>query len=179
MPIQAAAPEEHPAINSILGANPFIDLQPKQLLGTMVESVRFLTARPESLVSQDRTVGNRSGPNRYRHFGNRASIERQTLRRPGVRAKSRSIKPHDADLSRVARLAARPRAGGPEHRLEGCRATPFRHHADYRSARADQLRCSEIPRALKHVFDTAGASLYRGLRNFFDDVISNGACRLK
>ena len=52
IPIQAAAPEEHPAINSILGANPFIDLQPKQLIGTLVELGRFLAARPESLISR-------------------------------------------------------------------------------------------------------------------------------
>ena len=44
--------EEHPAINSILGANPFIDLQPKQLMGTLVELGRFLTSRPDSVMSR-------------------------------------------------------------------------------------------------------------------------------
>ncbi|HXN86066.1 MAG TPA: hypothetical protein VN867_08340, partial [Candidatus Binataceae bacterium] len=52
IPVQQIAPEEHAAINSILGANPFIDLQPKQLMGTLVELVRFLAARPESVVSR-------------------------------------------------------------------------------------------------------------------------------
>jgi len=44
--------EDHPAVNSILGANPFIDLQPKQLLGTLVELGRFLTSRPDSVLSR-------------------------------------------------------------------------------------------------------------------------------
>jgi polyhydroxyalkanoate synthase len=52
MTVQEAAAEEHPAINSILGANPFIDLQPKQLIGTLVELGRFLTSRPDAVMSR-------------------------------------------------------------------------------------------------------------------------------
>ena len=50
--IHDVSTEEHPAINSILGANPFIDLPPKQLIGTLVELGRFLTSRPDSVMSR-------------------------------------------------------------------------------------------------------------------------------
>jgi polyhydroxyalkanoate synthase subunit PhaC len=52
MNVHDTASEEHPAINSILGANPFIDLQPKQLIGTLVELGRFLASRPDSVMSR-------------------------------------------------------------------------------------------------------------------------------
>src|SRR5579863_2555044 len=50
--VHDAVNEEHPAINSILGANPFIDLQPKQLIGMVTELGRFLTSRPDSVMSR-------------------------------------------------------------------------------------------------------------------------------
>ena len=143
MTVHETVNEDHPAINSILGANPFIDLQPKQLLGMVAELGRFLSSRPDSVMSR---MGQLAIDLVQIGMGNSEIAPAASDKRfadPAF-AQNPDLQAGDAELSRVAQLAARPRAGGPEHPLAGCRATALRHHADYRSARADQHAASAI-----------------------------------
>jgi polyhydroxyalkanoate synthase len=172
IPVQQIAPEEHAAINSILGANPFIDLQPKQLMGTLVELVRFLAARPESLVSrtgqlvidlvQIATGNSEIAPqSNDKRFGDPAFAQNPIYRRMmqsylawrgallDLVQEDQSIDWKDAEQLRFATMLI-TEALAPTNSLLG------------------------NPAALKHAFDSAGTSLFRGLRNFFDDAISNG-----
>ena len=105
MTVHETANEDHPAINSILGANPFIDLQPKQLLGMVAELGRFLGSRPDSVMSRMGQLAIDLVADRDGQFGDRSRCERQTFRRSRICAKPR-LQAGDAELSGVAQLAA-------------------------------------------------------------------------
>src|SRR5579863_4161894 len=168
-----AAPEEHPAINSILGANPFIDLQPKQLLGMVAELGRFLSSRPDSVMSRMGQlaidlVQNGMGNSEIapaasdKRFADPSFAQNPIYKRVmqsylawrnsllDLVQEDQSIHWQDAEQLRFATMLI-TEALAPTNTLIG------------------------NPGALKHVFDTAGMSLVRGIRNFFGDVINNGA----
>src|SRR5262249_16751958 len=46
------AEEEHPALDAILGANPFVGIDATQIAGTLARVVRHLTGRPRAVVSR-------------------------------------------------------------------------------------------------------------------------------
>jgi len=173
MNVPDAATEEHPAINSILGANPFIDLQPKQLIGMLAELGRFLTSRPDSVLSR---VGQLAIDLVQIGLGN----------------------------SEIAPSASDKRFGDPAFAKNPIYKRVMQSYLAWRSSLldlvqedqsidwkdAEQLRFATMlitealaptnalignPAALKHAFDSAGLSLVRGIRNFFDDVLNNGA----
>jgi poly[(R)-3-hydroxyalkanoate] polymerase subunit PhaC len=171
MAVQEVATEEHPAINSILGANPFIDLQPKQLMGTLVELGRFLTSRPDSVMSRMVTLmidlmqialGNseiapQAGDKRFADsaFAQHPIYKRLMQTYLAWRSslldlveEDQSIDWKDAEQLRFATMLI-TEALAPTNVLMG------------------------NPAAIKHAFDSAGTSLMRGMHNFFEDVINN------
>src|SRR5579864_2809947 len=160
-----AANEEHPAINSILGANPFIDLQPKQLLGTLVELGRFLSSRPDSVMSRmgqlaidlvQIGMGNSeiAPAASDKRFADPAFAQNPIYKRVmqsylawrnsllDLVQEDQSIDWKDAEQLRFATMLI-TEALAPTNALLG------------------------NPAALKHAFDSAGLSLIRGIRNFF------------
>jgi len=168
-----AAAEEHPAINSILGANPFIDLQPKQLIGMLTELGRFLTSRPDSVMSRmgqlaidlvQIGLGNSeiAPPANDKRFADPAFAQNPIYKRVmqsylawrgsllDLVQEDQSIDWKDAEQLRFATMLI-TEALAPTNVLAG------------------------NPAALKHAFDSSGLSLIRGMRNFFNDVINNGA----
>ena len=172
MNVHDAASEEHPAINSILGANPFIDLQPKQLVGMLTELGRFLTSRPDSVMSRmgqlfidfvQIGLGNSEiAPQASdKRFSDPAFAEHPIYKRMmqtylawrssllDLVQEDQSIDWKDAEQLRFATMLI-TEALAPTNVLMG------------------------NPAALKRAFDSAGLSLMRGMRNFFDDVINNG-----
>lgn len=173
MTVHEAASEEHPAINSILGANPFIDLQPKQLVGMLLELGRFLSSRPDSVMSRmgqlaidlvQIGLGNSeiAPPANDKRFVDPAFTQNPIYKRVmqtylawrssllDLVQEDQSIHWQDAEQLRFATMLI-TEALAPTNSLLG------------------------NPAALKHVFDSAGLSLVRGLRNFLGDVIYNGA----
>lgn len=167
------APEEHPAINSILGANPFIDLNPRQILGTIGSLGRHLAARPDTLLSR---LGELSIDLVQIALG-----ESKIAPAAGDR---RFSDPAFADNPLYRRLMQTYLAW----RGAMLDMVDEDDGADWKDT--EQLRFATMlitealsptnslagnPAALKHAFDTAGASLLRGVRNFFDDFINNGA----
>ena len=168
-----AAAEEHPAINSILGANPFIDLQPKQLLGMLGELGRFLIARPDSVMSR---VGQMAIDLVQIGLGNSEIAPATNDKRFTDPAFA-----HNPIYKRLMQTYLAWRGSLLDLVQED-------QSIDWKDA--EQLRFATMlitealaptntllgnPAALKHAFDSSGLSLLRGLRNFFDDAINNGA----
>ncbi len=172
MNVHDAASEEHPAINSILGANPFIDLQPKQLVGMLTELGRFLSSRPDSVMSRmgqlaidlvqiglgNSEIAPQASDKRFTDpaFAQHPIYKRMMQTYLAWRSslldlvqEDRSIDWKDAEQLRFATMLI-TEALAPTNVLMG------------------------NPAALKRAFDSAGLSLMRGMRNFFDDVINNG-----
>jgi len=172
MNVHDAASEEHPAINSILGANPFIDLQPKQLIGMLTELGRFLTSRPDSVMSRmgqlvidlvqiglgNSEIAPQASDKRFTDpaFAQHPIYKRMMQTYLAWRSslldivqEDQSIDWKDAEQLRFATMLI-TEALAPTNVLMG------------------------NPAALKRAFDSAGLSLMRGMRNFFDDVINNG-----
>ena len=141
-------------------------------MGTLVELVRFLAARPESVVSrtgqlvidlvQIATGNSEIAPqSNDKRFGDPAFAQNPVYRRVmqsylawrgallDLVQEDQSIDWKDAEQLRFATMLI-TEALAPTNSLLG------------------------NPAALKHAFDSAGTSLFRGLRNFFDDAISNG-----
>ncbi len=173
MTMHEAAHEEHPAINSILGANPFIDIQPKQLVGMLAELARFLSARPDSVMSRmgqlaidlvQIGLGNSeiAPAANDKRFADPAFTQNPIYKRVmqsylawrssllDIVQEDQSIHWQDAEQLRFATMLI-TEALAPTNTLLG------------------------NPGALKHAFDSSGLSLIRGIRNFFGDVINNGA----
>lgn len=167
-----AADESHPAVNSILGANPFIDLDTKQILGIVVALGRYLAAHPDMVLSRMGQLG---------------------IDLVQVALGSSGVEPEAGDR----RFTDPAFAQHPVYRrvMQGYLAWRAAMHdlvegngGDWKDD--EQLRFAMMlfteaaaptnallgnPGAIKHAFDTAGASLLRGMRNFFEDVWSNGA----
>jgi len=166
------APDEHPAVNSILGANPFIKLDPRHVFATLLKLGRHWATHPDSVLS-------RTG-----QFG---------IDLAQIAAGTSQIAPEAGDK----RFADAAFEKNPAYRIM------MQTYLAWRSAmhdlvgtedggdwkEADQLRFATMliteamaptntlggnPAALKHAFDTAGASLLRGMRNFVDDLFNNG-----
>ncbi len=173
MTVHETVNEDHPAVNSILGANPFIDLQPKQLLGMLGELGRFLSSRPDSVVSRmgqlaidlvQIGLGNSeiAPAASDKRFVDPAFAQNPVYKRAmqaylawrgsllDLVQEDQSIQWQDGEQLRFATMLI-TEALSPTNSLIG------------------------NPAALKHVFDTAGMSLVRGIRNYFGDVINNGA----
>ena len=100
--IQIQTPEEnHPALNAILGANPFVGLDATQVLGTLTylaDASRVAACRCR--LARDATVA-RAGADRDWSFVGGAGAWRQALRRSGLDAAS-ALPSHDAGVPRVA-----------------------------------------------------------------------------
>ena len=171
--IHEAAIEEHPAVNSILGANPFIDIQPKQLLGMLTELARFLSSRPDSVLSRmgqlaidlvqiglgNSEIAPAASDKRFTDpaFAQNPVYKRLMQTYLAWRSslldlvqEDQSIHWQDAEQLRFATMLI-TEALAPTNTLLG------------------------NPGALKHAFDSAGLSLVRGIRNFFGDIVNNGA----
>jgi polyhydroxyalkanoate synthase len=166
------APDEHPAINSILGANPFIDLNPRQILGTIASLGRHLASRPDVVLSRLGELGIdlvqiALGESQIAAAGDKRFSDPAFTENPLYRRLMQTY------------LAWR---GAMLDMVEGDEGADWKDSEQLRFATmliTEALSPTNTlggnPAALKHAFDTAGASLVRGLRNFFDDLINNGA----
>ena len=170
------AEEISPAVNAILGANPFVGLDARQIFDTIGEFVSSSIGRPEKIAF------------RLSQFG----LE---LLKIGVGTSDVQPEPGDKRFSdptwaenplyhRVMqsylawRSAMLDFAGGvPQENSNG----DWKHSAQQRfavtlltEALAPTNTLLGNPAALKRAFETGGNSLVAGLRNFVDDLLNNG-----
>lgn len=159
------------ALNSILGANPFVGLDPVRVLADAGAWLRGMGARPDLLVAQGRKVAvelaeiafgrSEIAPARSdRRFTDPAWTEHPVYRRL---------------MQAYLLLAASMHELVDEARLDwrnGQRA----HFAVtlLTDALAPTNTLPGNPAAIKRAFDTAGVSLIRGTRNLIGDVRRNG-----
>src|SRR6266436_3500590 len=170
------AEEISPAVNAILGANPFVGLDARQIFDTIGEFVSSTMGRPEKIAS------------RLSQFG---------LELLKIGAGTSDVQPEPGDkrfsdptwaenplYHRVMqsylawRSAMLDLAGGvPQENSNG----DWKRSAQQRfavtlltEALAPTNTLLGNPAALKRAFETGGNSLVAGLRNFVDDLLNNG-----
>ena len=82
--------ENHPALNAMLGANPFVGLDAKQVLGTLTTLLTHIASQPVTRrLARDATDARARADRRGSLLGGSRS-ERQALRRSRVDATSGS-----------------------------------------------------------------------------------------
>jgi polyhydroxyalkanoate synthase subunit PhaC len=175
--IELATPEEQaPAVDAILGANPFVGISARDVLSSLGQFLRNLAAHPE-------------------HFSSRASGFWNDLMQ--VAAGTSEIKPEPNDRRfadpafsenpfyvRVMQAYLAWRAA--MHGLVGL-STETIAGEDWKLPAQERFAVTLLtealaptntlvgnPAALKRAFDTAGRSLLEGLRNYVTDLITNG-----
>ncbi len=165
--------EDHPALNAILGANPFVGLDFAQVAGTMARFFGHLTSHPGPVATRSAQLGlemaqiaagmseiePRAGDKR---FGDPAWREHPIYRR--------------LMQSYLAWCSAMHDLVGDDDFGDWKDAEQMRFVVTLMTdALAPTNTLVGNPAALKRVFDTAGMSLARGFKNFLNDVIYNGA----
>jgi polyhydroxyalkanoate synthase len=162
-----SAPLAEQASNAILGANPFVGIDPRQIAGDVVRSIGGLAARPRRVAYEAIRIGQElrdvlAGNSNLtdRRFADSAWSESPIYRRLGQGYLTLAAAAHRL----VDEAGLDP--------LESQRA----HFAV--TLLADALAPTNglltNPAAIKHAFDTAGLSLVRGARNLVRDVRENG-----
>jgi polyhydroxyalkanoate synthase subunit PhaC len=167
----AETPLAEQASDAILGANPFVGIDPRQLVGDVARSIGGLATRPRRVASEVARIGRELG---------------------GIIAGDSSLAPASGD-KRFSDVAW---AENPVYRRlgQGYLALVAGAHRMVDDAGLDALETQRAhfavglladalaptnglltnPAALKRAFDTAGASLLRGARNLVRDVRENG-----
>ena len=97
--------ENHPALNALLGANPFVGLDAKQVLGTLGTLLTHIASQPVTVASRALQLTLELGQIVGGSLLGGSRSERQALWRSRVDATSGLPSP-DAELSRVARRDA-------------------------------------------------------------------------
>ena len=167
----ASTPLAEQASDAILGANPFVGIDPRQLVGDVARSLGGLATRPRRVASEAARIGRElaeviagtsevASLNSDKRFADVAWMENPLYRRLA-----------QAYLALVAGAHRMVDESGLEP-LEAQRA----HFAV--GLLGDSLAPTNglltNPAALKRAFDTAGASLARGARNLVRDMRENG-----
>ncbi len=171
MPDAAESPLGAQASDAILGANPFVGIDPRQVLGDVARSIGGLAIRPRRVASEAARIGRELGDilagtsavapaSGDKRFADPAWIENPIYRRLGQ-----------------GYLAL---AAGAHRMVDGAGLDPLEAQRAHFAVGllADALAPTNglltNPAAVKHAFDTAGASLVRGARNLVRDVRENG-----
>ena len=164
--------ENHPALNALLGANPFVGLDATQVLGTLDDSAdAYRVATRHRRLARAATDARARADRRRRLLGGSRS-GRPALRRSRMDAASALPSP-DADLPRVARRDARSRQRDESVEWKEVEQQKFALTL-LTEALAPTNSFMLNPAALKRAFDTYGMSVLWGLRNFVGDLWNNG-----
>jgi len=171
-PVHSIPEEEHPALDAILGANPFVGIDAAQIAGTLARVVGHLAAHPRAVASRLAQLSMEFG----QIAAGLSDIEPEASDK---RFDDAAWKEHPLYHRLMQSYLAWRTA---MHDLVG--DNDFGDWKDAGQARfvmtlltealAPTNRLSGNPAALKHVFDTAGMSVIAGLRNFVIDLFTNG-----
>ncbi len=170
---QFAAEEASPAINSILGANPFVELDINDIANTYVDLFGSIARQPSRLFSAaGKLVGElfkvATGESTIEPENGDKRFEDPTWKdNPAYRALMQGyLACREAALS----LVDEKENGGNNWKI------PAQHRFAMTlltEALAPTNTLIGNPAALKRVFETAGNSLVNGLTNFVDDLMNN------
>ena len=156
----ADAPLAEQASDAILGANPFVGIDPRQLVGDLARTISALAARPRRLASVLAAGAPDASVDGDRRFADPAWSENPVYRRLAVAYAQLATTGHRM----VDEAGLDPLSTKRAHFAVGLLA----------DALAPTNGLLTNPAALKHAFDTAGESLVRGARNFVHDMRENG-----
>ena len=171
--IEILSPEEnHPALNAILGANPFVGLDARQVLGTLTKTLGHLASDPAGVASRalqlalevaqiaggSSSLAPEAGDKR---FVDPAWVEHPVFRRMMQSYLAWRIAMHDLV--------------NDDESVEWKDVEQQRFAITLMTeAFAPTNLFWTNPSALKRAFDTAGMSLVSGMRNFLSDLWNNG-----
>jgi len=168
-----AAEEEHPAINAILGANPFVGLDNRQMLETMTRFMSSLASRPASVTSR--------GLQLAVELGQIAAGVSDVAPAGGDKRFTDPTWSNHPAYRRLMQTYLAWRTAMHELVADG----DGRDWKDVEQQRFAVTLMTEAlaptntffgnPAALKRAFETAGMSLVAGARNFLTDLWENGA----
>ena len=171
-PVHSIPEEEHPALDAILGANPFVGIDAAQIAGTLARVVGHLAAHPRVVASRIAQLSMEFG----QIAAGLSDIEPEASDK---RFDDPAWKEHPL-YHRVMQSYLAWRTA--MHDLVG--DNDFGDWKDAGQARfvmtlltealAPTNRLSGNPAALKRIFDTGGMSVVTGLRNFVVDLFTNG-----
>ncbi len=164
--------DDHPALNAILGANPFVGLDGAQVVGMLARYFGHIARRPGAVLSR----GAELALDMARIATGNSEIEPAASdKRFGDPAWREHPVYHRLMQSYLAWRTAM-------HDLVGDGDFPSWQDAEQMrfavtlltEALAPTNTLAGNPAAIKKVFDTGGISLARGIRNFVSDVFNNG-----
>ncbi|MGH7933964.1 MAG: PHA/PHB synthase family protein [Candidatus Binataceae bacterium] len=168
------AEENSPAIGAILGANPFVSLDTRQIIGMVGEMVTALAARPDHVV---KTLGQfalevvrvATGVSSVEADpGDKRFVDPTWKENPLYRRLLQSYLAWRTAMSGLvetdANGASRDWKASAQHRFAVTLLT---------EALAPTNMLIGNPAALKRAFETGGQSLVAGARNFVDDLLHN------
>jgi polyhydroxyalkanoate synthase subunit PhaC len=169
---RAPAEEEHPAINAILGANPFVGLDATQVAGTYLRLLSHLASRPATLATRTLQLGlelaqvaagvSEIAPEAGdKRFGDPTWSEHPIYRRIMQSYLAWRQAMHDL-------VADDDRANWKDTEQMRFAMTLLTE------ALAPTNTFAGNPAALKRAFETAGQSILWGVRNFVTDLWENG-----
>src|SRR6266436_1849083 len=171
--LEVLSPEENnPALNAILGANPFVGLDASQVLGTLTRLLGHLSAQPANVASRALQLG--------LELGQIASGESKIEPEPGDK---RFVDPAWSEHPIFRRmmqsyLAWRIAMHDLVNDGDSVEWKEIEQQKFALTLLTEALAPTNAllgnPAALKRAFDTSGMSLVSGLRNFVSDLWNNG-----
>ena len=171
-PVHSIPEEEHPALDAILGANPFVGIDAAQIAGTLARVVGHLAGHPRAVLSRVAQL--------LMEFGQIAAglsdVEPEASdKRFTDPAWREHPLYHRVMQSYLAWRTAMHDLVGDEDFGDWKDAGQARFVMTLLTeALAPTNRLLGNPAALKRIFDTAGMSLIAGMRNFVIDLFTNG-----
>src|SRR5271163_4316 len=171
--LEILAPEEnHPALNAILGANPFVGLDATQVLGTLTKVLGQLVSDPANVAARALQLALEVG----QIAGGSSALAPEAVDR-------RFVDPAWSEHPVFRRLmqsylAWRSAMHDLVNEDEGVEWQDVEQQKFAITLMTEALAPTNLfwtnPAALKRAFDTAGMSVVWGLRNFLGDLWSNG-----
>ncbi|HUY28936.1 MAG TPA: alpha/beta fold hydrolase [Candidatus Binataceae bacterium] len=166
--------DDHPALGAILGANPFVGLDAAQVVGTIARFFGHLAAHPGAVAARGTQLGRElaqvaTGMSEIEpEAGDKRFADPAWRDHPIYRRVMQSYL--------AWRTAMHDLAGGDGDSGDWKDAEQMRFAVTLMTeALAPTNTLAGNPAALKRLFDTAGMSIARGLKNFASDIIYNGA----
>src|SRR5258708_7134326 len=171
--LEILSPEEnHPALNAILGANPFVGLDASQVLGTLTRLLGHLSAEPGNVASRALQLGLELGQiaggtsTIAPEAGDKRFVDTAWSEHPVFRRMMQSY------------LAWRTAMHDLVDEDNGADWKDVEQQKFALTLMTEALAPTNAlwtnPAALKRAFDTSGMSLVWGMRNFISDLWNNG-----
>lgn len=175
--IDLSNPEEHaPAVDAILGANPFVGLSPRDVVAALAQFIRNVAAHPDQFRSRMSgylfdLIQIAVGSSEIKpDGGDRRFTDPAFSENPFYRRVMQSYLAWRSALHDLVGLGTET-AAGEDWKLPAQERFAITLLTE---ALAPTNTMVGNPAALKRAFDTAGRSVFEGFRNFLYDLFTNG-----